>query len=240
MAEEKNGSSERLRKGQSKSQAREERRLRASRKKSRRRTLYLIGGGSVAALLILSLLLPNLPFGGGTQGHTVTPTPTATPGEGTPTATVVDENVGSEFLDQGDTHITFGSPHPRYNSTPPTSGWHYDTPAPWGVYETALPNETFIHNMEHGGIVFSYNLTDEAQIAALQEFVEGPSNFPGCLLMQPYEEIDEGTISLTAWTWLQSFAEVDTKGMQTFVDAHRNRGPEQLGPNCGGSNRMVR
>lgn len=218
-----------------KSQARDDRRLRATRRKARRRTLYFIGGGSIAALLILSLLLPQLPFGGGVQQpRPVTVTSTPTPSEGTPTDGGVPEEVGTLFLNQGRAHIPFGSPHPRHNSVPPTSGWHYDTPAPWGAYDSQLPDETVVHNLEHGGVAISYNLADEALIAELEQFVQGQPGFPGCFIMQPYNGVDEGTVALTAWTWLQRFDGVDTEGMQRFINAHKNRGPEWFGPTCGG------
>ncbi len=224
-----------------KSRARVDRGLRATRRKARRRTLYFIVGGSIAALLILSLLLPQLPFGGGAPGtNPVTVTNTPFPIDGTAVDGGTPEEVGTLFLGQGQTHIPFGSPHPRYNSVPPTSGWHYDTPAPWGVYDSQLANETFIHNMEHGGIVISYNLADEAQIAELKELVQGQPGYPGCFIVQPYGAIDEGTVALTAWLWLQRFDGVDTEGMQRFINAHKNRGTEQLGPGCGGSSQSAR
>jgi hypothetical protein len=153
-----------------------------------------------------------------------------------PVGTDLSGGIGVPVPDQGQTHIPFGSPHPSYNTVPPTSGWHYDTPAPWGIYDEQVPNETFVHNMEHGGVIISYNLTEAALIDQLRELVRRQVDSPGCLIMQSYPELDEGEVVLTAWTWIQVFdGVVDIAGMQRFIDAHKNQGPEQLGRTCGGS-----
>src|ERR1700733_10453690 len=67
------------------------------------------------------------------------------------------EQPGQTFENQGQTHITEGSTdHPTYNSNPPTSGWHWPSPAAWGVYPNGQPDERLVHNLEHGGIWISY------------------------------------------------------------------------------------
>jgi len=42
---------------------------------------------------------------------------------------------GQWFPIQGQQHITPGQTHPAYNSDPPTSGWHSDTPLASGFHE---------------------------------------------------------------------------------------------------------
>lgn len=58
--------------------------------------------------------------------------------------------LGEEFPNLGQQHIDIGTEHIAYNSNPPTSGPHYIQPANWGVYETTLPDEQLVHNLEHG------------------------------------------------------------------------------------------
>ena len=181
--------------------------------------------------LVLSLLLPSLPFSGSNPSRS-----DLTNGDSDSVGT--GEEVGIRVLEQTREHIPFGQPHPLYSSTPPTSGWHYDTPAAWGIYDSPLLDETVIHNLEHGGIVISQNLTDGAQVAQLREFVEGQPGFPGCFIMRSYTQapdlVPEGTVALTSWEWLQGFDGVDAAGMQAFIDAHKNLGPEFLNSRCGG------
>ncbi len=211
--------------------ARLERRQRAAQRSTRRRTLLFVGGAILALALASSLLLPSLPVGGGTPVQRLQDAADDdTRGTGAP--------VGTQVLLQPAQHIDQDQPHPPYSSTPPTSGWHFDTPAAWAIYAGQLPDEFIPHNLEHGGIVINHNLTDEAQVAQLTQFVEGQAGFPSCFIMQPYrnapDAVPEGTVALTAWGWLQPFDGVDAAGMQAFINAHKNRGPEYLNSRCGG------
>ncbi len=54
----------------------------------------------------------------------------------------------------------FGSTSPiAYNSTPPTSGPHYETLAAWGVHRP-IRYEHLVHNLEDGGVVIYYQCAD--------------------------------------------------------------------------------
>lgn len=207
---------------------RDERRTRASQKKTRRRNIYLVVGLFFASSLILSLLLPSLPFLSRTPNSSDTPRVD----DSTP------DNIGTAVALLDAKHIDPNELHIPYNSVPPTSGAHYFTPASWGIYGEPINDELVVHNLEHGGVVISHNLIDSAQITLLTEFVGGQPGYPGCLMVRPYETIAEGSISLTAWGWIQEFDTLDKAGMQLFIDSHKNRGPENLGIDCGGSHRM--
>jgi hypothetical protein len=204
--------------------ARDERRTRAAQKKTRRRNIYLVAGSLLALALVLSLLLPSLPF------LTRTPNSSDTPrvDDSTPA------NIGTAVVLLDAKHIDPDELHIPYNSVPPTSGAHYFTPASWGTYDEPIIDEFVVHNMEHGGVIISHNLTDDAQLALLTEFVGNQPGYPGCLIVRPYEALAEGTVSLTAWGWIQEFATLDNDSMQLFIDSHKNRGPENLGADCGG------
>jgi hypothetical protein len=230
MAEEQ---AERRRQGSRRSVSRVERRRRSQRRKGRRTLLLSVGVGLIAIVLVVGLFLPQIiSFGGGSSGTAGNNQDTAPPSGDQDAVLPSGDQVGTFFPSLGDDHIAPGSRH-TYNSTPPTSGPHYPSAAAWGVYTVQIQNETIVHNLEHGGIVISYNLQDEEQMAALREFVEGQPGYPGCFVMHPYSDIDPGSIVLTSWQWLQQIEGADTEGMQAFVDAHRNSGPEHLGPNCG-------
>ena len=141
---------------------------------------------------------------------------------------------GTPFPLQPASHISPGEPHPAYNSVPPTSGWHFPAPAPWGIYVRQLPDETIVHNLEHGGVSINHNLTDAASEARLIGFVQSQAGFPGCFIVQRHSEVARGQVVLTAWGWLQRFSGVDTVGMQRFVDVNKNNAPERFGPFCSG------
>jgi hypothetical protein len=44
-----------------------------------------------------------------------------------------------------------------YSSNPPSSGEHYPTWADFGVYDFPLPRGYWMHNLEHGAVVVTYN-----------------------------------------------------------------------------------
>jgi hypothetical protein len=53
------------------------------------------------------------------------------------------------------------SGHIDYQDTPPASGNHNGTCwSDWGVINTEVPPERWVHNLEHGGIVFLYRCDD--------------------------------------------------------------------------------
>src|SRR5688572_15663802 len=64
--------------------------------------------------------------------------------------------VGQKMEDQGQKHLKEGETFTEYNSNPATSGPHNPSPAPWGIKDQEIPDQTLVHNLEHGGIVISY------------------------------------------------------------------------------------
>ena len=66
------------------------------------------------------------------------------------------QDIGQFVPTLGRDHITLGDPHIPYNSDPPTSGPHA-SPVESGFYDTPIPDENIIHNLEHGFVVMSYD-----------------------------------------------------------------------------------
>ena len=66
-------------------------------------------------------------------------------------------------------HLRQGEQPPTYDSNPPTSGAHNPRPANWGIYGAVLPDDTVVHNLEHGGIWISYRDKDPETIRQLED-----------------------------------------------------------------------
>jgi hypothetical protein len=65
---------------------------------------------------------------------------------------------GIEFPSLGNTHLSDPTEsHPPYNSSPPSSGWHFGGLADWAESEEPVAPEIFIHNLEDAGIVLAYD-----------------------------------------------------------------------------------
>src|SRR3989338_762425 len=133
------------------------------------------------------------------------------------------ERPGQAFPVQGRAHIAVGAPHEAYNSNPPTSGSHYEQPEVWGVYETELPDEQLIHNLEHGGIWISYRDIDATTKASLEKIARSQSK----VVMEPRAKND-APIVLASWGRLQEFQAYDEQAILAFIEANRNQSPEPL------------
>lgn len=133
---------------------------------------------------------------------------------------------GQRLPDLGRTHLQEGQAFSGYNSTPPASGPHWPSPAQWGAYDTPVPDERAVHNLEHGGIVISYNQIDPADLQKLKDLrARQPRDRFGSvkIVIRPYDRIPAGTIAVAAWTFLDTMQGFDEQRIRAFIDAHMNR-----------------
>jgi hypothetical protein len=131
---------------------------------------------------------------------------------------------GVLYPDLGRDHVPPGHEH-TYNSNPPTSGWHYGQTAEWGAYREEIPDETLLHNLEHGGIWISYKPgISEETIKNLERFYE---KWGRKIIVTPRAKND-ADIAVAAWTRLDtlSVAEYSEERVEQFIRAYRNKGPE--------------
>ena len=194
-------------------QSRAARRHRRQRRRQLLRVAAFIGISVIAILFIASLFAGVLPISIGGGGGDAS---------------------GERVRDQGRDHINLGEDHPPYNSTPATSGWHYDIPfAPtqWGVYDQPIPDEVLVHNLEHGGVGIHYDCPDgcEQLAADLEEIAQEVLDNGGEVVMAPYPDMDT-RITLTAWTYIDKLDEFDDQRVREFISAHMNSSvaPEAL------------
>jgi hypothetical protein len=129
---------------------------------------------------------------------------------------------------------------PAYNTFPPTSGPHFATPAPWGIYDDPINQKILVHNLEHGGIVVQYGPktppdTKEKLAAFFQDSPNG-------IVVDPLPALGD-KIALGAWTaeddakvekpkpgtaYLAICPSYDEKAFKAFRDAFRYHGPERI------------
>ena len=114
-----------------------------------------------------------------------------------------------------------------YNTTPPTSGNHWDWWARCGFYEDGLPDERIVHNLEHGNIVVSYNLPAGPELEKLKDFMDGFELAPSWAVTRYYDKIPEGTVALSAWGILDTMQGVDEDRIEEFFRHYAGTlGPE--------------
>ena len=122
-----------------------------------------------------------------------------------------------------------------YLTTPPTSGQHWNGWAQCGFYTNPVPDENIVHNMEHGNIIVSYNLADQAQIDELADVFDdiGLTNSwgvarpydPGTVDAEGNELFPEGTIALTTWGVIDKWnvREVDDADNYRVIGVDKDR-----------------
>ena len=204
------------------------RRRRADRRSGRRTLPVAASGGfrsrwllvsfaAIAGLFIVALLVPVvLPvnFGGGrgsADGYVE--------GVGTQVQTSEDRT----HFDDSYTIDQVSPDGQGYSTTPPTSGRHWNGWAACGFYgpDQTLADERILHNLEHGNIVVSYNLTDPDQIQELEDTFEsiGKTNLWG--VARFYDKIPEGTVALTTWGVIDGPMDgIQKDRIESFFDAY--------------------
>ncbi|MBI3385402.1 DUF3105 domain-containing protein [Candidatus Gottesmanbacteria bacterium] len=150
---------------------------------------------------------------------------------------------GQAVPDLGRQHVPDGT-KVTYNSNPPTSGPHYGNWEKAGIYDTPLVDDQLVHSLEHGYVIISYNCQPAATGTNSSPSAELAKNDPSCrdllkkitdlanakglkkLIVVPRPSLDT-KIALTAWGRIDKFNDFAEKRIMAFIDAFRNRGPEQ-------------
>lgn len=148
---------------------------------------------------------------------------------------------------EGRTHVAECS-YVHYDTLPPSSGNHYPVWAAYKTYTLPVPEGYWVHNLEHGTVVLSYNCEDAGcaeDVAAAQTFMDGYPADPVCtsleagvehrLLMTPDPHLDV-RFAASAWGWTLRANCFDPVAFQAFADAHYGQGPEDL---CGDGEDVV-
>lgn len=136
--------------------------------------------------------------------------------------------------DEGHVHFLACTPI-TYNSNPPSSGTHYaDIPA-FGVYSVPLPRGYWVHTLEHGAIVITYNCPDGCadEVAAATQFLNTLPYDPLCELsgynsraiLTPDPKLDTRWAA-SAWDYTLRSSCFEADVFRDFYNAHYNRGRE--------------
>lgn len=152
---------------------------------------------------------------------------------------LVRPKLGLSVAQQTRTHIQVGDSHEPYNSNPPTSGAHA-APITEGFYETAVPDENLVHNLEHGYVIFWYNCStlDEAQCQTLKTQIKSviarassvaPFSQAKKLIAVP-RNAQKVLLALTTWGRLYELNAFDESGILQFINDFRQQAPEGGAP----------
>lgn len=142
--------------------------------------------------------------------------------------------IGVQHTKQESEHINRGESPKPYNSSPASSGQHYAdaaSPLDWGIYTEEVPDEVFIHNEEHGGVVVTYNprLLPADDVKKLRELFIPPNpneKFkPSRFILTPRSK-NTKAIEMAVWQRTFSLDKYDKTMVAKFYTQYVNTGPE--------------
>jgi Protein of unknown function (DUF3105) len=142
-----------------------------------------------------------------------------------------------EHEEEGSEHVEAGTTV-DYETSPPTSGNHWPTEnlSASGFFPSEVPNESLVHNMEHGQIVIWYS-PDAPQntIDNLETFADAANDgdSPGSggepIIVVPFADVPEGkTYVMTGWTKSQACGGYSLAAINDFRIEVQGQGPEQV------------
>jgi hypothetical protein len=123
-----------------------------------------------------------------------------------------------------------------YATNPPSSGNHYAIWAAYQTYDRPFPRGFWVHNLEHGAVVITYNCPGgcAAEVAAAQAFIDGlPADCGGTarrVILLPDPELDV-RFAASAWGHTLRASCFDREAFSTFFTEHYDHAPESI---CGG------
>lgn len=133
--------------------------------------------------------------------------------------------MGQSYLCEGNEHVADGTPI-TWRSNPPHSGPHYADPTTWGEHEEVVPRETWVANLEAGGIVLLHNCPDPCvrELGILRDVIADRPDRQ--ILMTPDPELAAGRrFAAVAWTWYLSTDDPSASELLCFVDEHEGLMP---------------
>lgn len=111
-----------------------------------------------------------------------------------------------------------------YDDVPPAGGDHAACWTTFGVHATEVPDERWVHNLEHGGVVYLYRCPDDGcadELAALVKLAKGK---PFALVM-PYAALPT-RFAAVAWGQRLLSECFDLAAFEAFYAAHADRAIE--------------
>jgi hypothetical protein len=113
----------------------------------------------------------------------------------------------------------------EYGELPPAGGPHNPCWDDYGVHDELLPPENWVHNLEHGGVVYLYDCPDgcDAEVSMLEDFV---GERPRAILTR-FDGLTT-RFAVVAWGYRLMTDELDLDAFRAFYDAHADRAPESV------------
>lgn len=111
-----------------------------------------------------------------------------------------------------------------YETSPPVSGTHAPGAVPCGVHGEPIPDETQVHNLEHGAVGIQYQPDlDPEEIERLEAIV---GEYDSHVFSAPYAGA-QAPVVVSSWGRLMELEEVDEAAVKDYIDEFADSGPER-------------
>ena len=112
-----------------------------------------------------------------------------------------------------------------YTDVPPAGGDHNPCWLNFGVYDEERPDERWVHNLEHGGVVLLYHCPQgcPAEVAEMKQLVQGREQ----ILLTPYAALPT-KFAAVSWGHRLLTDCFDAQQFATFYTDHVDHGPESI------------
>jgi hypothetical protein len=127
----------------------------------------------------------------------------------------------------------------QWDSNPPSSGPHFGVWAAYQAYTFPVPRRYYVHDLEHGAIVFLYNCPSACPdvVAALQAASDAIPDDPLCTglgegvrvrsVITPDPLLDV-PVAAASWGWTYKADCVDLPSLTQFAQDHYDQSPESF------------
>jgi len=111
-----------------------------------------------------------------------------------------------------------------YETTPPVSGTHAPGVVPCGVHGEPIPDETQVHNLEHGAVGIQYQPDlDPEEIGRIEALV---GEYDSHVFSAPYPGL-ETPVVVSSWGRIMELEEIDEAATRDYIDEFAGNGPER-------------
>jgi hypothetical protein len=125
--------------------------------------------------------------------------------------------------------------HVKYKQTPPAGGEHNAVWLNCGIYDSPVPNENAVHDLEHGAVWITYRPgLDAASVQQLKDLVKSKTR--GYLDLSPYPGLPAPVVA-SAWGVQERLRGASDPELPKFIDNYQlgPTAPERGSPCTGGT-----
>lgn len=132
--------------------------------------------------------------------------------------------------DEGQGEVPVGTPL-TFQNDPPSSGTHFEQPAPWGLAEAVVEPGYYLNNLARGGIVILYQCAtdcaaEQAQFADLLKRAPKDTQYNQVkVLITRYSQPLPAPVVALAWGHQLNLAAYDASTLLTWYKRFVNYGP---------------